>query len=107
MLSSTPLALQDIQDEACDWPARRDGNNKPDLIERLFSGLFGKDSLSAEEPGGMKRLSQEVYEQQGPATTTEVCSSPSVRDKAEVRTIRPLLAKTSLEKPSTEVHCLF
>ena len=75
----------------------KDGSSKPDLIERFFSGLFGKDSLAAEEPGGMKRLSQEVYEQQGPATTTELAALLN-EDQGEVRLFRPLLARTSLER---------
>lgn len=77
----------------------RDESNQPDLIERLFSGLFGKGSLSAEEPGGMKRLSKEVYQQQQPATTTEFAALLE-GDKEEVRFFRPLLAHTSLEQLS-------
>ena len=75
----------------------RDESNQPDLIERLFSGLFGKSSLSAEEPGGMKRLSKEVYQQQQPATTTEFAALLE-GDKEEIRFFRPLLAHTSLEQ---------
>ena len=81
----------------CRTASSRDDKNQPDLIERLFSGLFGKDSLSAEEPGGMKRLSQEVYQQQQPATTTDFAALLD-SDTEEICLFRPLLANTSLEQ---------
>ncbi|KAK9833144.1 hypothetical protein WJX74_008552 [Apatococcus lobatus] len=81
--------------KGCGVASSRDDTNQPDLIERLFSGLFGKNSLSAEEPGGMKRLSKEVYQQQQPATTTEFAALLE-GDKDEIRFFRPLLANTSL-----------
>ena len=31
-------------------------NDKPDLIERVFGGVFGKAALDSREPLGMKRM---------------------------------------------------
>lgn len=68
----------------------------PDLIERMFGAVFGNKALGASEPLGMKRMSDEAYNEQSVATTTEF-AAPVEGDSAEVATFRPLLAKTRLE----------
>ena len=45
----------------------------------------------------MKRLSQDVYQQQQVATTTEFAEVLE-EDRGEIRLIRPLLANTSLAR---------
>ena len=75
----------------------KDSEDKPDLIERAFGALFGRKTLGASEPFGMKRMSDEAYNEQCIATTTEV-AAPVQGDTEELALIRPLLARTRLEK---------
>lgn len=58
--------------------------------------MFGKKALEAAEPFGMKRMSDEAYNEQSVATTTEF-AAPVTGDSPEVALFRPLLAKTRLE----------
>lgn len=74
-----------------------DSGNKPDFIERAFGALFGNKALGAAEPFGMKRMSDEAYNEQSVATTTEF-AEPVEGDTEEVTTFRSLLARTRLEK---------
>lgn len=71
--------------------------DKPDFIERAFGALFGSKALGASEPFGMKRMSDEAYNEQSIATTTDF-ADPVEGDTEEVALFRPLLAKTRLEK---------
>ena len=75
----------------------KDSEDKPDLIERAFGALFGRKTLGASEPFGMKRMSDEAYNEQCIATTTEV-AAPVQGDTEDMALIRPLLARTRLEK---------
>ena len=70
--------------------------DKPDFIERAFGALFGSKALGASEPFGMKRMSDEAYNEQSVATTTDF-ADPVEGDTEEVALFRPLLAKTRLE----------
>uniref|UniRef100_A0A061R4X3 TLDc domain-containing protein n=1 Tax=Tetraselmis sp. GSL018 TaxID=582737 RepID=A0A061R4X3_9CHLO len=69
---------------------------KPDFIERMVSGIFGKKALENREPMGMKRMSYEDFPEMYPATTTEF-AGPVESDDEEMALIRPLLARTQLE----------
>ena len=75
----------------------KDSADRPDLIERAFGALFGKKTLGASEPFGMKRMSDEAYNEQSVATTAEL-AAPVQGDTDEMALIRPLLARTRLEK---------
>lgn len=77
--------------------ASKNSEDKPDFIERAFGALFGNKALGATEPFGMKRMSDEAYNEQSLATTTEL-AEPVEGDNEEVALLRPLLAKTRLEK---------
>lgn len=76
--------------------AEQQEGDSPDLIERMVGALFGKKALEAAEPFGMKRMSDEAYNEQSVATTTEFADSV-LGDSPEVALFRPLLAKTRLE----------
>ena len=67
------------------------------MIERAFGALFGRKALGASEPFGMKRMSNEAYNEQSVATTAEL-AAPVQGDTEEIALIRPLLARTRLEK---------
>ena len=75
----------------------KNSEDKPDLIERAFGALFGRKTLGASEPFGMKRMSDEAYNEQCVATTTEVAATVQ-GDTEDMALIRPLLARTRLEK---------
>ena len=77
--------------------ATEGSGDKPDFIERAFGALFGNKALGASEPFGMKRMSDEAYNEQSVATTTEF-AEPVGGDSEEVARFRPLLARTRLEK---------
>lgn len=77
--------------------ASKESEDKPDFIERAFGTLFGNKALGAAEPFGMKRMSDEAYNEQSVATTTEF-AEPLDGDTEELAFIRPLLARTRLEK---------
>ncbi|CAL8463201.1 g2735 [Coccomyxa elongata] len=62
----------------------------------MVGAVFGKKALQAAEPFGMKRMSDEAYNEQSVATTTEF-AVPVPGDSPEVALFRPLLAKTRLE----------
>lgn len=70
--------------------------SSPDFIERMVGALFGKKALETAEPFGMKRMSEEAYNEQSVATTTEL-AAPVEGDSPEVALLRPLLAKTRLQ----------
>ncbi len=67
-----------------------------DFIERMVGAIFGKKALEAAEPFGMKRMSDEAYNEQSVATITELAALME-GDSPEVALFRPLLAKTRLE----------
>ena len=76
--------------------AEQQDGDKPDFIERVVGALFGKKALEAPEPFGMKRMSDEAYNEQSVATTTDF-AVPVPGDSPEVTLFRPLLARTRLE----------
>ncbi len=76
--------------------AEQQEGDSPDFIERMVGAVFGKKALQAAEPFGMKRMSDEAYNEQSVATTTEF-AVPVPGDSPEVALFRPLLAKTRLE----------
>ncbi|KAK9823378.1 hypothetical protein WJX72_002360 [[Myrmecia] bisecta] len=68
-----------------------------DLVETLFSRVFGKRALEAQSPFGMKRMTAEEFPEQYEATTTAK-AAPVTGDSEEVALFRPLLAQTQLER---------
>lgn len=72
-------------------------DHRPDFIERLVVGIFGKKVLDDPEPMGMKRMQYEDFPEVYPATTTEF-AAPVEGDDEEVAAFRPLLARTQLEE---------
>lgn len=70
---------------------------QPDFIEGLVGRLFGKKALEDPTPGGLKRMTleeqPEIYK-----ATTDVFAALLESDEGLVRVIRPLLARTQLEK---------
>lgn len=94
LFSASPYPAQN-RSIAC--KATQDSENKPDFIERAFGALFGSKALGASEPFGMKRMSDEAYNEQSLANTTEF-ADPVEGDTDEVALFRPLLAKTRLER---------
>jgi hypothetical protein len=95
VLSSIRPELKKVRLNVC-VSAKDSSEGEPDVIERLFGAVFGSKALEASEPLGMKRMSEEAYNEQSVATTTEF-AAPLQGDTAEVALIRPLLAKTRLE----------
>ena len=74
--------------------ARDDNNNKPDLIESLVGRIFGQKALEDRAPGGMRRLDvPEMY-----AAVSDVFADPVDGDSPDIAILRPLLARTQLEK---------
>ena len=69
-------------------------DDSPDLIESLVARIFGKQALEDRAPAGMKRLDvPEMY-----AAVTDIFADPLQGDSPEVAELRPLLARTQLEK---------
>ena len=68
-----------------------------DLVERLVGRLFGRAALDDPTPGGLKRLSDEAAQELYPAPTDE-WAAPLPGDEAEAALLRPLLARTQLER---------
>jgi len=77
--------------------SKASGNDSPDLIESLVGKLFGRQALEDSSPFGMKRMSAEDYPEMYPATTDQ-WADPLAGDSKEVATLRPLLARTQLER---------
>ena len=77
--------------------AAKSGNDQPDMIERMFGKLFGQGALEDSTPFGMKRLTAEDQPEMYPAVTDE-WAGPMDGDSPEVALLRPLLAKTQLER---------
>ena len=74
-----------------------DGGKEPDLIERLFSRVFGRQALDNQAPLGLQRATVEKFPDRFPATKDRL-AEPFPGDQNEVKTIiRPLLAQTCLE----------
>ncbi|KAL3147678.1 hypothetical protein ABBQ32_002429 [Trebouxia sp. C0010 RCD-2024] len=73
------------------------GEEQPDLVERLFGRIFGKQALDERSPGGMKRMSDSALLEQYPATLTEF-AAPVNSDDETMAIFRPLLAQTRLQK---------
>lgn len=82
--------------EACKTRASS-GEEQPDLVERLFGRIFGKQALDERSPGGMKRMSDSALLEQYPATLTEF-AAPVNSDDETMAIFRPLLAQTRLQK---------
>jgi len=68
-----------------------------DFIERAVGKLFGRRALNDPSPGGLKRLSADEVPEMYPATTTE-WAPPLEGDAPDVALLRPLLARTQLER---------
>lgn len=83
---SLPVAAQDSDKQA-----------EPDFIERMVGRLFGKGALETDSPLGMKRMTADEFPEMYPATTDE-WAAPVEGDSPEIAAIRPLLAKTQLER---------
>lgn len=79
-------------------------SDKPDIIESFVGKLFGQGALKDKQPGGLKRLTAEDTPEMWPATTDEF-TSPLPDDPKEIALLRPLLAKTQMEK--VRLRCAF
>mmetsp|Transcript_387 Transcript_387/g.1348 ORF Transcript_387/g.1348 Transcript_387/m.1348 type:complete len:337 (+) Transcript_387:70-1080(+) len=79
--------------------ARKEGDGgAKDVVERLFARAFGEEALRDTSPMGMKRMDVNTCpEAYGPAAKEEV-AAPLEGDGAMAKLVRPLLAKTQLEK---------
>jgi len=71
--------------------------DSPDLIESFVGKIFGKKVLEDSSPFGMKRMSAEDYPEMYPAVTDH-WAAPVQGDSPDIAVIRPLLARTQLEK---------
>lgn len=76
-------------------------DDAPDLVTRLFGGLFGQRALDDAAPAGMKRLSGAALAEQYPATNEE--APPRADDAADVVPLRRLLKNTRLEDAPLEL----
>jgi len=75
-----------------------DGGGTKDVVERWFARAFGEEALRDARPMGMKRMDVDTCpEAYGPASKEDV-ASPLEGDDAMTKLVRPLLAKTQLEK---------
>mmetsp|Transcript_16447 Transcript_16447/g.41743 ORF Transcript_16447/g.41743 Transcript_16447/m.41743 type:complete len:308 (-) Transcript_16447:34-957(-) len=88
--------LREVRRRGTEFDAE-EPDHRPDFIERLVVGIFGKKVLDDQEPMGMKRMGYEEFPEVYPATTTEF-AAPVEGDDAEVALFRPLLARTQLEE---------
>ena len=68
-----------------------------DPIERFVGRFFGKKALTDEKPGGLKRLDPEKTPEIYPAVT-DVWADPLPSDDPAAALVRPLLARTQLER---------
>lgn len=91
-----PQPLREVRRRGTEFDAE-EPDHRPDFIERLVVGIFGKKVLDDQEPMGMKRMGYEEFPEVYPATTTEF-AAPVEGDDAEVALFRPLLARTQLEE---------
>ncbi|CAD7701464.1 unnamed protein product [Ostreobium quekettii] len=78
-------------------PPPRADPPEPDFAERLFGSIFGQKSLADREPFGLKRLTAEGTPELYPAVTDEWADAVD-GDGPDVAVIRPMLARTQLEK---------
>ena len=76
--------------------------DEPDLITKIFGGIFGKAALDDRTPGGMRRLEGAALAEQYPATTDE-WAEPLPGDSREIAPLRRLLKNTRLEKEPLEL----
>ena len=77
-------------------------SDEPDLITKIFGGIFGKAALEDRAPGGMRRLEGAALAEQYPATTDE-WADPLPGDSKEIVPLRRLLKNTRLEKEPLEL----
>lgn len=82
-------------------PRATPDDDAPDLVTRLFGGLFGKAALEDAAPAGMKRLSGAALAEQYPATNEE--APPRAGDAADIVPLRRLLKNTRLEDADLEL----
>lgn len=87
---------RDVSARGTEFDAEEE-HHRPDFIERLVVGIFGKKVLDDPEPMGMKRMRAEEFPEVYPATTTEFAEAVE-GDEEEVALFRPLLARTQLEE---------
>ena len=81
---------------------KNDDEEQPDLITRLFGGIFGQKVLEDRTPGGMRRLEGAALAEQYPATVDEWADAlPG--DTEEIAPLRRLLKNTRLEKEPLEL----
>jgi len=76
--------------------------NEPDLITKIFGGIFGKSALDDRNPGGMRRLEGAALAEQYPATVDE-WADVLPGDSEEVAPLRRLLKNTRLETEPLEL----
>lgn len=74
--------------------AASQGEDEPDLVEKLFTTFFGKPES---EPFGLKRFDSTRFPEQYPATTTDFDVEPVATDDRDMAQLRPLLKNTNLE----------
>ena len=77
-------------------------SDEPDLITKIFGGIFGKAALEDRTPGGMRSLEGAALAEQYPATTDE-WAEPLPGDSQEIAPLRRLLKNTRLEKEPLEL----
>lgn len=104
-----PLRIPLLQCRCCPEPrvrkwkrhrntlARAEKEDSPDLVTKIFGGLFGKNALEDRKPFGMQRMEEEDMYELYPATT-DIFADPVENDDKEMASFRPLLARTRLEK---------
>lgn len=73
--------------------------SQPDIVEKLFGFFFGEKE---KEPLGLKRVTRDSAPETWKATKTEF-AEPLSSDRGEAALIRPLLARTNIEKRALKV----
>ena len=80
----------------------KDMDSEPDLITKIFGGIFGQSALEDRNPGGMRRLEGAALAEQYP-TTVDEWADALPEDSPEVAPIRRLLKNTRLEEEPLEL----
>lgn len=76
----------------------KDSEDSKDVVEQLFARAFGERALLETNPFGMRRLDVETCPEAFGAAPKDAVAMPLDGDEPLVQKIRPLLARTQLEK---------
>lgn len=83
----------------CKADGEQEGAQQPDIIERVWSTLFGPKQA---EPFGLKRFDRDRFPELYPATLDEF-ADPVDSDNEDAKLFRPLMARTQLQTRAVQL----